>query len=85
MAKTREDYLRYEAAARTLAEAAETPGERKYFLTRAGVHRARAEAPDAPLPMDAYVPDTVNSKRFPPEPFVLGDVHVPGPPWVSQD
>jgi hypothetical protein len=31
------------------------------------------------------VPDTVNAKRFPPEPFVLGDVHAPGPPWVSQD
>ena len=31
------------------------------------------------------VPDTVNAKRFPPKPFVLGDVHAPGPPWVSQD
>ena len=83
--KTREDYLRYEAAARTLAEAAETPDERKYFLGRADLHRARAENPGAPLPMDPYVPDTVNDKRFPPRPFVLGDVHAPGPPWVSQD
>ena len=33
----------------------------------------------------ADVPDTVNAKRFPPKPFVLGDVHAPGPPWVSQD
>ena len=87
MTKTREDYLRYEAAARTLAEAAETPEERKYFLGRADQHRARADAedPEAPLPLDPYVPDTVNDKRFPPKPLVLGDVHAPGPPWVSQD
>ena len=31
------------------------------------------------------VPDTVNAKRFPPKPFRLGDVHAPGPPWVSHD
>jgi hypothetical protein len=31
------------------------------------------------------VPDTVNAKRFPPKPFVIGDVHAPGPPWVSHD
>ena len=43
MAKTREDYLRYEAAARTLAEAAETAEEREYFLGRAALHRSRAE------------------------------------------
>ena len=24
-------------------------------------------------------------ERFPAKPFVLGDVHAPGPPWVSQD
>ncbi len=44
--KTREDYRRYEAAARILAEAAETPEERKYFLGRADQHRARADAED---------------------------------------
>ena len=80
--KTRKDYLRYEAAARTMAESAETTEERDYFLGRAELHHAMAgEAPE----YDPYVPDTVNDKRFPPEPFVLGDVRVPGPPWVSQD
>ena len=61
--KTREDYLRYEAAACTLAAAAETPEEREYFLGRADLHRARANELPSPA-ADGGIDDS-------PEPTVI--------------
>ena len=65
--KTREDYLRYEAAARTLAEAAETPEERDYLLGRAELHRARADgvAAGPPCPRCGARTDLRGKSRTP--------------------
>ena len=41
-AKTRSDYLRYEAAARALAATADDTTERAYFQARAELHATRA-------------------------------------------